>query len=252
MASRAVRRWLPHQHGAWAMLVVPFLTGTLLGGPTPWHAVLLAAWLLGYLASFHVQQWLRLRRHSRNPRAARRHALPARVFCLTLLPLAVALVVHAPWLPAAGACAVPFLAVNCAYAWRNRERALPNGIAAVIPACGMLPVALLMGGGDLGHAWRPTLACLLYFAGTVLYVKTMIRERGSARYRRASAVWHAGAVVVMFVMPMPVVLVVFFGVCLFRAVWMPTRGIVRAPVIGAVEVVLSLVLLGALVAAFGG
>ncbi|MEV0522105.1 YwiC-like family protein [Streptomyces sp. NPDC050439] len=252
MASRAVRRWLPNQHGAWAMLVVPFLTGMFLGAPTPWHAVLLLAWLLGYLATFHVQQWLRLRRHSRNPRAAQRHALPAQVFLLALLPLAVALVVHAPWLLAAGACAVPFLAVNCAYAWRNRERALPNGIAAVIPACGMLPVALLMGGGDLGHAWRPTLACLLYFAGTVLYVKTMIRERGSSPYRWASAVWHAGAVAVTFGIHMPVTLVVFFGVCFLRAVWMPTRGRVRAPVVGALEMALSLALLGALVATYGG
>ncbi|MGW0908764.1 YwiC-like family protein [Streptomyces sp. NPDC002853] len=251
MASRALRRWLPHQHGAWAMLVVPFLTGMLLGTPTPWHAVLLLAWLLGYLASFHVQQWLRLRRNSRNPRAARRHVLPARVFGLALLPPAVALVVHAPWLLAAGACAMPFLAVNGAYAWRNRERALPNGIAAVIPACGMLPVALLLGGGDLGHAWRPALACLLYFAGTVLYVKTMIRERGSSRYRRASAVWHAGAAAVTYAMHLSAALVVFFGVCFLRAVWMPTRGTVRAPVIGAVEVVLSLALLGALVAAYG-
>lgn len=249
MASRAVRRWLPNQHGAWAMLVVPFLTGMFLAAPTPWHAVLLLAWLLGYLASFHTQQWLRLRRHSRNPRASRRHALPARVFCLALLPLAAVLVAHAPWLLPAGACAVPFLAVNYAYAWRNRERALPNGIAAVLPACGMLPVALLLGGSDLGDAWRPALACLLYFAGTVLYVKTMIRERGSSRYRWASGLWHGGAVAAAYGLHMPVPAVAFFGVCFLRAVWMPTRGTVRAPVIGAVEVALSLALLGTLVAA---
>lgn len=252
MASRAVRRWLPPQHGAWAMLAVPFLTGTLLGSPSPWHAALLLAWLLGYLASFHTQQWLRLRRHSRNPRAARRHVLPARVFCFALLPFAAALVVHAPWLLVAGACAAPFLAVNYAYAWRNRERALPNSIAAVVPACGMLPVALLLGGGDLGHAWRPTLACLLYFAGTVLYVKTMIRERGSSSYRWASALWHGGAMAVAYGLHMPLMTVAFFGVCFLRAVWMPKRGAVRAPVIGAVEVVLSLALLGVLVAAYGG
>ncbi|MGW5731552.1 MULTISPECIES: YwiC-like family protein [Streptomyces] len=249
MASRAVRRWLPNQHGAWAMLVVPFLAGMFLGGPTAWHALLLLAWLLGYLASYHAQQWLRLRRHSRNPRAARRHALPARVFALALLPPAVALVLHAPWLLLAGACAVPFLGVNYVYAWRNRERALANGIAAVLPACGMLPVALLMGGGDLGDAWRPTLACLLYFAGTVLYVKTMIRERGSAPYRWASALWHLAAPAAAYALHLPGATVVFFGVCFLRAVWLPTRGAVRAPVIGAVEVVLSLALLGTLVAA---
>ncbi|MCY0948437.1 hypothetical protein [Streptomyces sp. H27-S2] len=42
----------------------------------------------------------------------------------------------------------------------------------------------------------PALACLLYFAGTVPYVKTMIRERNSRAYHRGSAAYHAVALAV--------------------------------------------------------
>ncbi|MFD3697392.1 YwiC-like family protein [Streptomyces sp. NPDC058646] len=44
------------------------------------------------------------------------------------------------------AAAAPFVAVNTWYAWRGRERALANGLAAVVPACGMLLVATRLGG----------------------------------------------------------------------------------------------------------
>ncbi|GHD92010.1 YwiC-like family protein [Streptomyces naganishii] len=250
MSSRAVRRWLPNQHGAWAMLVVPFLAGTFLAGPTPWHVPLLFAWLLCYLAVFHVQQWLRLRRNSRNPRAAARHVRPAAVFTTALVPLGAALALHAPWLLAAAACGSPFLAVNCWYAWRNRERALVNGLVALVPACGMLPVALLLGGGGLEDAWRPALACLLYFAGTILYVKTLIRERGSTAYRWASGGYHAVAVAVAGALMGPWI-TGFLAVCLGRALAVPALGRVRATRVGIAEAVLSLLLLVVLLVSFG-
>lgn len=249
MTSRALRRWLPGQHGAWAMLVVPFLAGMLIATPTPWDAVLLVAWLLGYLAVFHVQQWLRLRHTSRNPRAAARHTRPVLVFTAALVPPAAALVVHAPWLLLAAVCALPFLAVNCWYAWRNRERALANGLAAVVPACGMLPVAALLGGDGIAEAWRPALACLLYFSGTVFYVKTVIRERGSSAHRWASGAYHTLALGVAAALG--AWLAGFFAVCLGRALAVPALGKVRVPVVGAAEAALSLVLIAVLVTTYG-
>lgn len=155
------------------------------------------------------------------------------MFSAALLPPGAALVVHAPWLLLAAVCALPFSAANCWYAWRNQERSLVNGLAAVVPACGMLPVAALLGDRTWAQSRQPAPACLLYFAGTVPYVKTMIRERDSAAYRWAS--W----------------LGLFFAVCLARAVVMPAPGRVRIPVVGAVEVVLSLLLLAVVVPVYG-
>ncbi|MFD7541632.1 YwiC-like family protein [Streptomyces sp. NPDC059819] len=240
-------RWLPNQHGAWAMLAVPFLAGTFLGHPRWVHLPLLAAWLLGYLAVYHAQQWLRLTRISRNPKAPRRHVRPALVFGSAGAAVGLALAVSHPWLLLAAACAAPFVAVNSLYAYANRERSLLNGVAAVIPPCGMLLVALRLGGGSWGAGVAPALACLLYFGGTVPYVKTMIRERNSAAYRRGSVAYHAAALVAASLLnPW---LAAPFTLYLLRASLLPGRGL-KVGVVGAVEVLCSLVLLGVVVGVF--
>ncbi|WP_330332493.1 YwiC-like family protein [Streptomyces sp. NBC_00536] len=241
------RRWLPDQHGAWAMLAVPFLAGTLLAPrPAPAHAVLFGAWLLGYVAVFHGQQWLRLRRHSRRPGAAARHVRPGLVCGAACAVLALPLAARHPWLLWAGAAAAPFVAVNTYAAWLGRERALWNGLAAVVPACAVLLVTLRLGGGAPADGRRPALACLLYFGGTVPYVKTMIRERNSAPYRRASVACHAVALLLAtWLTPW---LAVPFTLYLARAALLPGRGL-RAPLIGSVELAASALLLTVLLAA---
>ncbi|MEU7578040.1 YwiC-like family protein [Streptomyces sp. NPDC041068] len=247
----ALRSWLPNQHGAWAMLAVPFTAGVFLGGagagPRWAHLPLFVAWLAGYVAAFHAQQWLRLRRLSRNPKAPRRHVRPALVSAAVCAACGMPLLFAYPWLLLAAACAAPFVAVNTYYAWRNRERALVNGLAAVVPACGMLLVALRVGGGDLADGWRPALACLLFFAGTVPYVKTMIRERDSRSHYWASVTYHALAVPAAYALSPW--LAVLFAAYLARAALLPGKGL-KAAVVGAVEVVGAALLLVAVLLLF--
>ncbi|MFF4184903.1 YwiC-like family protein [Streptomyces sp. NPDC001691] len=240
-------RWLPNQHGAWAMLAVPFAAGTFLGHPRWAHLPLLGAWLLGYLAAYHAQQWLRLNRIARNPKAPRRHVRPALCFAAGSAACGIPVAVTHPWLLLAAACAAPFIAVNTLYAYRNRERSLLNGLAAVVPACAMLLVALRLGGGAWGTGVAPALACLLYFGGTVPYVKTMIRERDSRAYYRSSVAYHAVAVApAACLSPW---LAIPFALYLLRAATLPGRGL-KVGVVGAVEVLGSLMLLGTVLAAF--
>lgn len=239
--------WIPDQHGAWAMLTVPFLAGTFLSpDPGREHAVLLAAWLLGYASAFHAQQWLRLREvAARRPAVARRHVPPALVLGGAAALAGIPLAAFHPWLLLAGAAAAPFVAVNTWFAWRNRERALANGLVAVVPACGMLLVAARLGGGGL--PWAPAAACLLYFAGTVPYVKTMIRERNSRTYYRGSVTYHAAAVALAALLSPW--LAIPFAAYLARAAALPGRG-VRVPVVGAVELAASAALLASLLLIF--
>ncbi|SDK92035.1 YwiC-like family protein [Streptomyces indicus] len=244
MARRT--RWLPDQHGAWAMLAVPFAAGTFLGTPRWGHLPLFAAWLLGYMATYHVQQWLRLRRISRNPKAPARHVRPAVVFGTLFAALGLPLACLHPWLLPACAAAAPFLLANTWYARRNKERALLNGLLAVIPACGMLLVTYRLGEGSWG-AWRPALACLLYFAGTVPYVKTMIRERNSRAYYWGSVTYHAAAAAAATALTPWLALP--FTAYLTRAAALPGRG-VKVPVVGALELMGSLALLATVLLSF--
>ncbi|MFI8253500.1 YwiC-like family protein [Streptomyces filamentosus] len=193
-------------------------------------------------------RWVRLRRASRNPRAAARHHRPALAFATAVLALGLPLLAAAPWLLVAAALMAPFLAVNVLHARRNRERALVNGLAAVVPACGMLLVAHRAGGGTLAEELAPALACLLYFAGTVPYGKTMIRERRSEAYRRGSVAHHAAALVAAALLDPW--LAVPSACYLARAAALLGRGL-KVAVVGAAEVGCSVLLLGFLVALHG-
>jgi len=58
------RLWIPRQHGAWAMLLLPLLLGVAASTPDPWQLVVGATALTAYLASVTAQTWSRKRRQA--------------------------------------------------------------------------------------------------------------------------------------------------------------------------------------------
>ena len=88
-ARRRRRRYLPPQHGAWAMLVVPYLVGVLCAGPSWLQLPLLVAWLGGYLLSYYVFLAVKTRRPSRV-------VAQVMVYSVVTVPAAVLVVVAQP------------------------------------------------------------------------------------------------------------------------------------------------------------
>jgi hypothetical protein len=215
------------------MLVVPFLVGVLLAGPAWVHLPLLVAWLGGYLLSYYVLLAVKTRRLSRVWPQVRFYAV------VTVLPAALVLAVRPALLWFAPAFAA-LLGVNAWYAWRRDDRALVNDLASVVQGCLMVPVAAVAAGEPATSTTGAFLTVLLYFAGTVLYVKTMIRERGRASYLRASIGYHAAAVVAATALAVP--LVVPFAWFLVRAAVLPRRALSPKQV-GIVEILNSVALL---------
>ena len=78
-----------------------------------------------------------------------------------------------------------------------------------------------------------------YFFGTVLYVKTNIRERGSRGFLAASIGWHAAATLLAALLASGGVLpwwwTAFFAATTLRAAWVPRLGW-TAKRLGLVEV----------------
>ena len=182
-------RWLPDQHGAWAMLLLPFAAGVWLAGPTATHLALLVAWVGGYLAVIPFGRWLRARR--------RRDLLPpVVVFGATAALAGVVAVALAPRLLAWALLYAPLLAASLALAATGRERSLANDALSALAATAIAGVTFDAGGGQDWAALATTAGVLLaYFLGTVLYVKTMIRERGRPGYVAASVGYHVAAAV---------------------------------------------------------
>src|SRR6476660_3074305 len=183
---RATRRYLPPQHGAWAMLLLPWLAGVLTAGFRWVDVPLLLAWLTGYLLSYYVLLAVKTRRPDRVRPQLLVYAPP------TILLGALVLVLRPQLLWYVPAYAL-LLAVNAGFAARRDERALLNDIAAVLQSCLMVFVCATVAHVPPRDVTVVFLAVLAYFLGTVLYVKTMIRERDSIGYRRASVAYHAVA-----------------------------------------------------------
>ncbi len=56
---------IPKQHGAWAMLVIPFLLSVILGKPTMYHIPLFLAWFFIYLATYPFLIYIKQKKKKR-------------------------------------------------------------------------------------------------------------------------------------------------------------------------------------------
>nr|NLI51576.1 YwiC-like family protein [Propionibacterium sp.] len=244
--------WLPAQHGAWAMLIVPFVVGVALrahdGLALPWFLLpLFAFWLIGYFAFNAASLWLKSPPARRRPFVAPLATYVAASAVFGLLTLAGAGPGILGWVPAYLVLLVPALIL----AANRRERATLGGGLTTAAASLMVLVVRFPHVTDL-IAWTPAArasaaaAALVfaYFFGTVFYVKTNIRERGNPRFYALSVGWHATATVaaagLMAAGAASVGWVALFAAALARAVVVPR---VRPPVtplrIGLLEIALS-------------
>lgn len=222
------------------MLAVPLLVGVFLGGPAWVHVPLAVLWFVGYFAFFAAGLWLKSRFRPR-------YLPPVRAYGIATVVPAVAVLLLRPDLLAWVPLFLPLVAVSLWSSYRRRERSLLNDGATVLAACLMLPVAFAAGVGPapgpwpgvtlsdgvtglagIGwpQVWALFVLVLAYFAGTILYVKTLIRERGERSYLVASAVYHVVAGVVAAVALAAAGLAWWPAVVLFagltaRAVWVP-------------------------------
>lgn len=245
--------WVPDQHGAWAMLAVPLLVGVVLGGPTWTHLPLAVTWFAGYFAFFAAGLWFKSRFKAKYVPPLRTYALIAGVIGVVTLVLLPRLIWWAPVF-------APLLAVSLWSSYQRKERGLRNDFVTVVAACLMVAVAASAGSGASPGPliWCAAAVLFAYFFGTVLYVKTMIRERGSRAYLLASVGYHLATSLLPFALYLTVpawrvqvgalgsaMLTAFFGALAVRAVWVP-RTSVTPKQIGVGEIVASAVLTAAL------
>ncbi|GAB2462424.1 YwiC-like family protein [Xylanimonas ulmi] len=194
--------WVPNQHGAWAMLALPFLVGVARGAADgalrPVLVPLLALWFVGYFAYFALGLWLKSRRRPRYLPAMWTYGGATAALGLTVLALDWRLIAWAPVF-------APFLALGLWAAARRTERSVLAG-GALVAAASIMTLVAYTAGRDGGPVWRALaradapiglLAALAfaYLFGTVLYVKSMIRERGVRAYALASIGYHAAVTV---------------------------------------------------------
>lgn len=145
---------IPNQHGAWAMLLIPFLLGMVKGGPVFWHIPLFLGWLFLYLAVYPVSLALKKKRLNPYQKWISIYGFPACCFLIISI-------YHKPQLVWVGLSLLPLFLIHMHYARRKNERALVNDMAGVLFFCS----------GGLASCWLGSFSLnLLYFLSEVPFM----------------------------------------------------------------------------------
>jgi hypothetical protein len=195
---------------------------------------LLSTWLSAYCCGYYAARWWQTRTLRHRGARFRR---PAVLWAGALGLAGVMATAAQPWLLVVAVAIAPLEAIVLWRAAQGRPRALSAGIAAACMSAAIAPVSYwvtLSGVQVTPVAAQLFVVCWLAFVGTVLHVKSTIRERSDDRYRWASIAFHsAAAAIAIWIDP---IFAVAFGYLLLRAVLVP-RGRWSPPLIGVVEIV---------------
>mgnify|MGYP001160603082 CR=1 FL=1 len=236
--------WVPQQHGAWAMIVVPFLAGLALSArvrPLGLGDVTLGlTWLVGYFAFSAGVLALKAaprRRPNYYPALVTYSAIAGALGLATLWFKGWALL---SWVPVYAV----LVGVSLWLANTKRERAVLSGVLTIVASCGLMAVLRLVPGSPAPtpSEWSAMVAVTAYFVGTVFHVKALIRERNNPKSANRSLLFHTILLWMMvlafttgwFTWPWLV-----FALALVARSWAMPKSPPRPAVIGAVEIVLS-------------
>jgi len=185
---------LPKEHGAWAMLYVPFAVGAVAARSLRASVLLLALSVsFVFIARESLLQWMRARSRGQTQDGAR---------ALLLLYLALAAVSGAPlilgyrlfWLVPFGIATIALLLFNARQAVRREDRTITGEMLAILGLTLTAPAAYYVGRG----AWESKAVilwavCILYFASSVFYLKLRVYAVNPRKQRARLFAWRTCA-----------------------------------------------------------
>ncbi|AEF93860.1 hypothetical protein Desca_0986 [Desulfotomaculum nigrificans CO-1-SRB] len=226
---------MPREHGAWAMLAVPFIIGGAVYGFNWWHIPLFLGWFSLYLCSYPLMMTVRQPKNNV-------HYLK----WLVIYALAAGAWLTGPLLRYPGILwlvplILPLLLINVYYARRRQERALFNDFCAVaeLSLGGVASSYIGAGGVWTEKSWLVYLICILFFMGSVFFVKTMIREKNNRQFRYLSWSYHVLLTVLPLLLTGGLPLTLAFLPSMGRAICYGGRDLTPLR-IGQIEIVNSL------------
>ncbi|AOF52237.1 hypothetical protein AC062_0137 [Pasteurellaceae bacterium NI1060] len=198
------------------MALLPFLYGMLLNHPVWAHTFLLMAWFSLYLMSYPLLNLFKGKNIEQYRKwtfiygaATLVFALPALCYNRQILYFIVAM--------------LPFVLVNIYYVKQKDERNFFNDLAgiAIFALAGMAAYYFPDRTFDM-KIWWVAVYPSLFFIGTTIYVKSMMRERKNRKYLRASILFHS-FLVAYFAGTGQFYLALAFWVGWARAIYLPRK-----------------------------
>ncbi len=179
-----MKLFLPKQHGAWAMTIIPFWLGVVGGGFLWQHIPFFVGWILLYLATYPMLLLFKKKKIQFYKKWTIIYMIPALLFLL--FPL-----LERPSIIIFGLLMVPFFIINAYFTSQNKDRALINDFSAIFAfSIAGLASSYLGMGRITFESIIVFIVSVLFFVGCTFYVKTMIREKKNLHYKWVSWGYH--------------------------------------------------------------
>jgi len=220
---------MPKQHGAWAMLIIPFWLGVAASGFVWSHIAFFIGWLLLYLATYPMLLLFKKKKIQYYAKWTAIYIVPA--ILLLLIPLFVR-----PSIILFGVAMIPFFVINAYYSAKNNERAFGNDLSAIFAfSIAGLASSYLPYGEINSLAFIVFVTSILFFIGCTFYVKTMIREKKNQQFKWISWIYHVVVVIIWVIFGKWMIALAFLP-SLFRAVFLYGKKITIMK-LGIIEIV---------------
>lgn len=195
---------IPPQHGAWAFLIVPLILGALLGAASWLGLVFAITWVAAYPVSYFGGRGLlmRIRRGTFTDKTKKEFA-SALPWAVVAGFGAIVLIAARPWIVVAGIGVAVIWAISLWLTWVGRERGITNDLLLTVLASVATPFMWAVANDQPNIAaiptniWQAALVALLFFAGSVFHVKSLIRGAKDVRWHWTSVAFHSVAIAIV-------------------------------------------------------
>lgn len=229
-------KWfVPREHGAWAMLIVPFMVGMFATNVTLLHFIFFIGILAFYFASGPLLAYIR------KPKLKKEIIPSLGIYLGVGLLFTTPILYLFPKIIFIGLFIIPFFLLNVLFAKLKKERLFINDLIAIIGLSFLVIISYYIGSGTIDEtALFLMLINIIFFTASVFHVKTLIREKGNTKFFWSSNLFHGATIVVFIVLGLPLIAIIFIASSL--KTWLMPRTKNYKPIqIGLIEIANSIV-----------
>ncbi|MDQ0255424.1 magnesium-transporting ATPase (P-type) [Evansella vedderi] len=224
--------YIPREHGAWAMLIVPYWIGASISG-VQWSHLL---FFIGLFALYFAQAPLLT--YIRNPK--NKDVWPSffayiSIGSIIIIPFFLTNF-SLLWISLS---ILPLFMINLVFAKLKKERWFINDLIAIIALSSLLLLAYRLTEPAIHfEAYKYVLLNVLFFTGSVFHVKSLIREKNNKMFQRTSIFYHIMVVIFTAVLQLFGAALTFL-LSLLKTLYVPKSYLKRPLQIGVVEIINS-------------
>lgn len=226
--------YVPREHGAWAMLIVPYWTAAVAAGLSVDHLLFFIGLFFIYFTQAPLLTWVKQPAVKDGWPSFFVYLLSGLVFTIPYLATHTVLLVTSLFI-------IPFFLMNVLFAKIKKERLLLNDACAIAGLSGLGFLAWQIGGEGIGTTiFLIVLINFLFFLGSVFHVKGLIREKRNHRFKQIGKGYHI-LLILFFYIFTSWSLVIVGVITLIKTLMFNERVLDRPVKIGVVEILNSIV-----------